>query len=243
MGDGFVVAPAPLGGPHRRRPAVVAVVLAAGLALALAKPWGAVPAVSSVLLSPPDPVGAVADATESASIEPTGPAAAWPAEATILSQSVSTTTIQSAAELLVLRGGAWGVGAGGSGPRLIRDLTWADWVAVTPRPVAAQSQLAAPQTDHPCDGLPTLVDRPTVIAVTAPAGLPQAAWHLVARWTDGGPSTTLDPSVRQVALPGAAGVTVLERVDQAAWPSGRYEFLLSAGRSIVSLAVCLDTQL
>jgi hypothetical protein len=221
---------------------VVAVVVVAVLALALAKPWGSDPAAGPIAASPSNAAGH-AEAIIGAAVVPTASPPAWPAQATTLPQSVSTTTIQGAAELLGLRGGAWGVGAGGSGPRLVRDLIWADWLAVNPRPVAAQSQRATPTAGGLCEGLPTLVDRPSVIAVTAPAGLAPAAWHLVGRWTDGAQSAPLDPSVQPVPLPGVAGVTVLERVDQTSWTSGRYEFELSAGRSTVSLAVCLDTDL
>jgi hypothetical protein len=217
-------------------------VLVATLALALAKPWGSAFAPSFALASPSD-VAVPADAMILPSIVPIEPPPAWPAEATILPDSVSPTTIHGAAQLLVLRGGAWGVGAGGSGPRLVRDLIWADWLAVMPRSLAARPQLTPPPTGQLCAGVPTLVDRPSVIAVTAPAGLPPPAWHLIGWWSDGGQSSPLDASVRQVALPDAAGVTVLERADQAMWPSGRYEFQLSAGRTTVSLAVCLDTDL
>jgi hypothetical protein len=238
--QGVVVAPSPLSGRHRGRPAVVAAAMVAVLTLALAKPWGSDPAADPVLSPLPNAAGGVAGATPRASVVPTEPPPAWPAVATILPQSVSPTTIQGAAALLVVRAGAWGVGAGGSGPRLIRDEIWADWVAVTPRPVSARAQLETTTAGQLCAGLPTLVDRPSVIAVTAPAGLPPAAWHLVGWWSDGGPSTPLDPSVRQVTFPGAAGVSVLERADQAMWPSGRYEFQLSAGRTMVALSVCLD---
>ncbi len=215
---------------------MVAVVVLAALSLALAKPWGGAPATGPVPSPPPNAAGA----TIRVSVVPIASIAAWPAQATTLPQSVSAATIAGAAELLVRRAGAWGVGAGGSGPRLSNDQIWADWVAVTPRPVASQPEFATPNARPLCAGVPTLVDRPSVIAVTAPAGLAPAAWQLVGWWTDGGPLTSLTSSLRPVATPGAAGVTVLGRADQAIWPSGRYEFQLSAGRSIVALAVCLD---
>jgi hypothetical protein len=77
-----------------------------------------------------------------------------------------------------------------------------------------------------------------VVAVTAPVDtIPY--FRVVGWWTDGGRVASLAGSVRQAAPSGANGIRYLERVDQAPWPAGRYEFHVFQGDAIVALTVCM----
>ena len=89
-----------------------------------------------------------------------------------------------------------------------------------------------------CAGYPTIYDRPSFVAVTAPTDL-APDWRLVGWWTDGGRVASLDGSVRQIPSTGSRGISYLERVDGAPWPSGRYEFHVISGERTVALTVCL----
>ena len=71
-------------------------------------------------------------------------------------------------------------------------------------------------------------------------GASPPAWHLAGWWSDGGVVTAITRSMQVVTPPRTAGATVLQRLDRAVWPSGRYDFQLSAGRTVVTLAVCLE---
>ena len=86
-----------------------------------------------------------------------------------------------------------------------------------------------PGTDL-CAGYPTIYDRPTLVAVTTPRDV---APDRVLRgwWTDGANVASLEGSVVQISPPGNRGIGYLERLDQAPWPPGRYEFHVVAGES------------
>ena len=85
---------------------------------------------------------------------------------------------------------------------------------------------------------PRLLNHPSLVAVTVPAGL-VPDWRAVAWWTDGQNAASLAGVVRQIPPPGNRGITYLERIDQASWPDGRYEFDIQAGDHRSSLTVCI----
>lgn len=140
---------------------------------------------------------------------------------------------------LAARSGAWGVGVGGNGPRLIREEPWTDWAAVEPVTDGGAAIGVWPDTGL-CDGTPVLLDRPSLVAITVPPGLPPD-WRLEARWSDGPHIVALDPTIRQISPPGNRGISYLERVDRAIWPDGRYEFIVRTAQHVVSLTVCIGT--
>ena len=71
-------------------------------------------------------------------------------------------------------------------------------------------------------------------------GASPPAWQLAGWWSDGRVVTAITRSMQVVTPPRTTGATVLQRLDRAVWPSGRYDFQLSAGRTVVTLAVCLE---
>ncbi len=94
-----------------------------------------------------------------------------------------------------------------------------------------------PGTDL-CAGFPTIYDLPTLVAVTTPRNV-SPDWTVEGWWAEGGTAAWLGGSVVQVSPPGRTGITYLERVDQAPWPPGRYEFHVVTASANVSLTVCL----
>ncbi|HEX7474040.1 MAG TPA: hypothetical protein VF323_13235 [Candidatus Limnocylindrales bacterium] len=139
---------------------------------------------------------------------------------------------------LAPRSGAWGVGTGGNGPRLIRDEPWTDWAAVDPGPAWKGTSLTLWPDTGLCMSAPRLLSHPSLVAVTAPSGL-VPDWKVGAWWTDGTRTASLDGVIRQVSPPGNRGITYLERVDHGSWPDGRYEFDVQAGDHRTSLTVCI----
>jgi hypothetical protein len=83
--------------------------------------------------------------------------------------------------------------------------------------------------------MPTIYGRPTLVAVTTPRDVApdrvlRGWWRTVRTWPPPGLSRP-DP-------PGNRGIGYLERLDQAPWPPGRYEFTSSPAK-LVSMTVCL----
>ena len=112
---------------------------------------------------------------------------------------------------------------------MLRDEPWSDWTPVTIE-MADGSPLHVgqwPGTDL-CAGYPTIYDRPTLVAVTTPRAV-SPDWKVEGWWADGGTAASLDGSVVQISPAGGTGITYLERVDQAPWPPGRYEFHVVTG--------------
>jgi hypothetical protein len=217
MGSAYEVRPVPIGRSARRRPTLILVASAVLLALVLVKPWAwssGPPAVTAAVATDDGPI-ASAGVTEPV---------ATPVTATLGS--------------LALRSGTWGVGVAGLGPRY--DATpWIDWVAVEPEPATdSPSRVAMWPGTGICDGVPVLLVGPLFIAITGPGDLPVDR-RLVAWWSDGGRTTSLEGSVRQVTPLGDPGISYLVRDDREPWPSGRYEFHLVAGDRAVALTVCL----
>jgi hypothetical protein len=240
---GVLVPPARLGGRPRARAVLAAFALVATLVLAVLKPWGSAAVTGPLATSSSDAAGvAVAVAVAATSVPPATPQPpAWPVQGAPGPDAAEPLTIRDAAELVALRAGEWGVGAGGSGPRLVRDEVWADWLAVTPGSLPAPSPASAePSPEGSCAGLPVLVDRPSILAVTTPVGSNVPAWHLAGWWSDGSVVTAITRSLQVVTPPRTTGATVLQRLDRAVWPSGRYDFQLTAGKAIVTLAMCLE---
>jgi hypothetical protein len=121
----------------------------------------------------------------------------------------------------------------------VRDEPWADWTAIAPETTGeGPGHIAIWPGTSLCNGLPTIYDRPSVMAVTVPAEI-VADGGLVGWWTDGSRVANLAGSVRPVSPAGNRGITYLERTDGAPWPAGRYEFHVTSGSRAVGLTVCL----
>lgn len=148
------------------------------------------------------------------------------------------TTIDQIVHVLAARSGAWGVGDGGDGPRLIRDEPWTDWAPVDPGPAWGGSSLTLWPDTGLCMSAPILSSRPRQVAVTVPRGL-VPDWRVTVWWQDGTGIRSLAGVVRQIAPPGNGAISYLERVDQAPWPVGRYEFDIQAGDHRSSMTACL----
>jgi hypothetical protein len=233
MGPRYEVAP--VARAHRWRLALVAVVLLLGVAVALAKPWSGPSAVSLVATPKPAPTVPTSQAAQSVA-----GGSGWPALASLRPDSTNPTSTATAIRFLGARAGTWGVGDGGSGPRLIRDEVWTDWTALTPgASTALPNVLSTGMSVGTCAGLPLLADRPSVVAVTASAAI-GSGWRLTAWWSNGHEVLSISGSVRQVSLPGVGGVEYLERLDEAPWPDGRYELHVTTGHRTYALSVCIE---
>jgi hypothetical protein len=153
----------------------------------------------------------------------------------------SPETIDLIVARFVKEAGSWGVGSGGSGPRMVRDDPWTDWAPV--KPVSSGSlpdNLVVWPGTGICHDTPILFDRPVLMAVTVPGGL-MPDWRVVGWWTDGVSTTDLTGTIRQISPPGNRTITYLERTDSAPWPSGRYEFHVVSGDHELALTVCLGS--
>jgi hypothetical protein len=137
------------------------------------------------------------------------------------------------------RGGTWGVGAGGDGPRLVRDEPWTDWAPIDPGPAWNGTSLTLWPDTGLCMGAPALLSHPSLLAITVPPGL-VPDWTVSAWWQDGTGIRSLAGLVRQISPPGNRGIAYLERVDRGLWPAGRYEFDVLAGDHRMSLTACIN---
>jgi hypothetical protein len=242
----YEMEPAPIGRSNDRRlPAVVGTIVVL-LAVVVLKPWDGpalapptAPAQRSVASPATAPELAARPVAEPAvEVAPTWPAAASPTATADDSMSQAGTVLGE----LTVHSGTWGVGNAGVGPRLVRDEPWADWTAVAPETTGdGPGHIAIWPGTSLCKGFPTIYDRPSVMAITAPADL-VAKRGLVGWWTDGAHVANLAGSVLPVSLAGNPGISYLERTDDAPWPAGRYEFHVIAGARTVALTVCLTRQ-
>jgi hypothetical protein len=243
MEPGYAMDPAPIGRETvRRMPALVAAV-AIFLALVVAKPWDGPTVPPRVAIVAPRTAGPVASPALAAHSSPAPVDAvsrAWPAAAIpIAMYESSASQAEGLLGALARHSGSWGVGNAGVGPRLLRDEPWADWAAVAPEAVGnAPTSIATRADTGVCEDLPAIYDRPSVVAVTAPADLVPDR-RLVGWWTDGRNVADLVGSIRQVSSAGRRGISYRERTDRAPWPPGRYEFHLIEGGRSVALTVCL----
>lgn len=137
------------------------------------------------------------------------------------------------------RAGAWGVGDGGDGPRLIREEPWTDWAAVDPGPSWNGTSLTLWPDTGLCMGAPALPSHPSLLAITVPTGL-VPDWTVATWWQDGTGIRPLAGLVRQISPPGNRGIAYLERIDHGSWPVGRYEFDVLAGDHHTSLTACIN---
>ena len=247
MEPGYEVEPERIGrATGRRRPAALVAIALVVVAVVLVKPWdrpdtsapAVVPATPEpvVAVAPPVPrILAVRPAAAAPTAEPTWPSALAPS----LLATQTAKEAEGALGSLVAHAGAWGVGTAGVGPRMLRDEPWSDWTPATAEISDGMPHHIAiwPGTGV-CAGYPTIYDRPTLVAVTTPQGV---APDRVLRgwWTNGANVASLEGSVVQISPPGNRGIGYLERLDQAPWPPGRYEFIVVAGGSSVTLTVCL----
>jgi hypothetical protein len=225
-----------------RRPFVVALLVLVALVVAVAKPW-----VTRGTGAGPVARDGVAD--HAASVTPSAdPSSSVPLPRVITSGAQpqpslgNSPTIAAIVRDLARRSGAWGVGTGGSGPRMVRDDPWFDWAPVEPASDAGAggARLAIWPDSGLCTETPSLLGGPRLVAVTAPRGiLPD--WHLVGWWSNGSQIASLDGIVRQVSPAGNRGISYLERLDGGLWPDGRYEFRVVAGTNVTSLVVCFGT--
>lgn len=140
---------------------------------------------------------------------------------------------------LVSRAGTWGVGAGGDGPRLVRDEPWTDWAAIDPGPAWNGTSLTLWPDTGLCLGAPALLSHPALLAITVPPGL-VPDWTVSVWWQDGTGIRPLTGLVRQISPPGNRGIAYLERVGRGLWPAGRYEFDIQAGDHRTSLTACIN---
>jgi hypothetical protein len=134
--------------------------------------------------------------------------------------------------------GAWGVGDGGNGNRLIGTGPWTQWLAVDPGQTWDGMSLALWPGTGLCMSAPRLAGSPSLVAITVPSAL-VPDWRVAAWFTDGSGAVPLVGVVRQISPPGNRGIAYLERADRAQWPDGRYEFDVQAGDHQASLTVCI----
>ena len=239
METGYDLEPRPIRSSAPGRVWLVVLTVGLFLGVVLVKPWVTPPTPLEAGNVSPRPVASPAFADipiQPAPVVTPG----WPAAAVASKHAAATATeAERALGGLALHAGAWGVGAAGVGPRMLRDEPWTDWAAATPESVDGGPLhiLMWPGTSL-CDGYPTINDRPSLVAVTTAADL-VPGWRLVGWWTDGGRVGRLGDSVRQVSPAGRNGMSYLERTDRAPWPSGRYEFHVIAGDRVVALTVCI----
>ncbi len=242
----YEIEPERIGRPSDRRRSIAAIVVGVFVvAVVLLKPWDAPTAPSQAVR--PTSVPAIADAS------PDGPgldgrpiavapaaAPTWPAARAPTDLATQTAKeAEGAIASLARHAGTWGVGNAGVGPRMLRDEPWSDWTPVSIEMVDGSPLHVSqwPGTDL-CTGYPTIYDRPTLVAVTTPRDV-SVDWRLEGWWAEGGTAASLAGSVVQISPPGRSGISYLERVDQAPWPPGRYEFHVVTASASVSLTVCL----
>ena len=250
MDPGYQMEPESIGRTRSRRLPTLVGMTALALVVLIAKPWagpdgrttGPAPTSADLAASSSRPT-ATSYATPIA--DPGWPVPDWSRTGATL----ASTQAEGALASLEGRRGTWGVGATGSGPRLIRDDTWSDWTSVEPEVVTG----AAVQDEMPrhiliwpgsglCTGLQAINERPTVIAVTLPATIkpgPAVGDGWRGWWTDGGRTASIDDSVRTVPTGDRSGIVAIERIDGAPWPVGLYEFQLRVADRIFDMAVCM----
>jgi hypothetical protein len=149
---------------------------------------------------------------------------------------VMTSISQALVVTLVHRAHGWGVGVGGSGPRLIRDDPWTAWAAI--RPVQAGSGPLLTSHVAMCEVAASLPDGARLVAVTVPDSTPPG-WRVVGWWLDDVYAVSLEPLIRQVPLGASRTVIYLERLDAGRWPDGRYELHVTTRGRVLALTFCL----
>jgi len=217
MGSAYEVRPVPVGRPARQWPIVVVALTVSILAVVVVKPW-------AWWSAPTAPTAIVV--TEARPVQPqaiAGPVA-----------GAEAPTIGS----LATHSGKWGVGIAGLGDDS-DDPGWVEWTPVDPEPASdTPIRIAMWPGTGVCADVPVLHQRPLFFAVTGPLDLPVDR-RLLAWWSDGGRTASLDGSIRQVTAVGDLGVSYLVRLDRSTWQAGRYEFHVVAGARRVSLTVCV----
>ena len=245
MEPGYDVEPQAVGRSTPRSAWLVVLTAAVLLGVVLLKPWASEsPNSEAVIASPVSPASPAPAESPAFALIPIRPEAqlapVWPAEpvASVLADATATQA-EGALGGLTIHSGQWGVGTAGVGPRMLRDEPWSDWVAAVPETVVSGPlNVMIWPGGTICGGLPAIYDNPSLVAVTAPSAL-VPDWRLTGWWTDGNHVGTLEGSIRQVSPAGNRGISYLERTDRAPWPSGRYEFHVTAGQSTVALTVCI----
>ena len=240
MEDGYEMEPGPIGRSNRRRASFVVGAVLVSLVVVIVKPWAVAPTGARVEPSPGLPIASAAVAAQAAVAAIAQAAPTWPAATIVTAEAAAATSeTEGARAELTIHSGAWGVGSAGVGPRILREEPWSDWAAAVPE-TAADYPAHIPRWPGTgvCTGLPTIYDRPSLVAITTPADL-APDWRLDGWWTDGGHAATLEGSLRESSPAGDPGVRYLERTDNAKWPPGLYEFHVSSGRTTVALTVCL----
>jgi len=240
-----VFAAAPVARRRRNVSSVVVVaVVAVVLAVAVVKPWGGSPPPPDLGGSPPGPSLAPAAAVPAGGIEQgissLGDAAATANEAAGFQSPPDPDILALIVQRLAESDGAWGVGVGGEGPRLVRDDPWTEWFAIDPVDADPWPYDFARWPGTPlCAGVPEYFTRPSIVAVTVPAGL-APDWRLEAWRSDGITTTPLAGTVIQVSPPGNRTISYLEYPGNAPWPDGRYEFHIVSGDHALAMSICLS---
>jgi hypothetical protein len=241
MDPGYEIEPAPIGHPNHHRLSVATAAAAILLAVVVAKPWaGADTTLPEGRVEPSTLISSARPARAELRVAPAEATPTWPAAASASDlAAASASEAEGALGALSARSGSWGVGTAGVGPRILREEAWTDWAPVVPETAGdTPANIAIWPHTGLCTGYPTINDRPSLVAVTAPRDL-VPDWRLVGWWTDGGNVANLEGSIRQVSPAGNRGISYLERTDRAPWPLGRYEFHVIAGSSTVELTVCI----
>jgi len=218
------------------------------VALAIVKPWGGAPApdgasaaVAVASVAPPPTLPPLSPSPSPSSpsrpVGDVGPSLT--VGGVVAVPPALPATVAAVQRLLARRTGSWGVGDGGSGPRLIRDDPWWDWVAVAPVSAATYPNSLIRWADTSlCSGVPTLLDRPSVVAVTAPLAV-DVAWAHAGWWSDGVLITGIADELRILSVSSSPPLLSIERRDGQPWPDGRYELHLRAGGAALAVSFCI----
>jgi hypothetical protein len=219
-------------------PAAVVLVMAAVLAVAVAKPWG-----DGTTTASPVPVAGIAASAAATGAMDSSPFARLVGGPVDGPQSRTAVPAPETFAVIVTQlaadAGEWGIGVGGSGPRLSRDEPWTEWQPIDPVAGAPYPRdlLRWPGTDL-CLGVPRLYDGPSLLAVTVPPGL-RPDWRILSWRSDGTTISSLSTTLHQVSPPGNRQISYLEYPDNARWPQGRYEFHVVSGDHVVAMTICL----
>jgi hypothetical protein len=221
-------------GRGNSRAAVVALGIAGLLAVAVVKPWGAVPA------EPVETSPAIPSASLPVAIAPDD--TPWtPADIAVgpTSRAIRATTALLRAP--AGHAGRWGIaGAGASdqvgspGGGTSDAASWTAWTPVTP--ARATGTIDARTT---CRAGPHLPPGPLVLAVTAPSSVRPDwvpdGWRVL----NDGPAEF--PAFERLPADAAAriGLSALIRTDGSPWPDGVYRLAVLAGHDRVSIDLCI----
>jgi hypothetical protein len=219
-------------------PVIVAIVLAAFVLVAVAKPWGVDDGVNTGVdgaatrpaAEPSATTEQAASAKRSATTEPS------PSAATL---APTDDLIRTIAAGLVGESGRWGIGTGGADDGGLG--TWVAWRPATPLPEDRSIGIRPPPSCPSSLEGPAGLRSGLVIALTVPVGL-VPDWTAQAVRFDGLGRASVDGTARQISPPGNRGITYLTRSDGSAWPAGAYRFRITTSTRSRSVDACLTSR-